>query len=35
VWQDWFGDAPFPLPLLDIPTLLTWGGSGDLESVLG
>jgi hypothetical protein len=34
VWQDWFGDAPFPLPLLDIPNLLTWGGAGDFLTQL-
>ena len=28
-WLDWFGDAPFPLPLLDVPTLLLWGGASD------
>ncbi len=28
-WQDWFGDAPFPLPLLTVPSLLTWGSAGD------
>ena len=28
-WQDWFGDAPKPLPLLDLPTLLVWGGAAD------
>lgn len=33
-WQDWFGDAPFPLPLLDIPSLLFWGGAGDLFTQL-
>ncbi len=31
-WQDWFGDEPFPLPLLDLPTLLVWGGAFDLFS---
>lgn len=25
-WGDWFGDAPKPLPLLDLPNLLVWGG---------
>ncbi|WP_136517568.1 alpha/beta hydrolase [Cellulomonas telluris] len=24
-WQDWFGAEPFPLPLLTVPSLLTWG----------
>lgn len=33
-WQDWFGDAPFPLPLLDVPHLLVWGGPGDLFTQL-
>jgi hypothetical protein len=33
-WHDWFGGAPFPLPLLTIPSLLTWGGSGDLFTQL-
>jgi pimeloyl-ACP methyl ester carboxylesterase len=28
-WGDWFGGVPFPLPRLDLPTLLTWGGVGD------
>lgn len=31
-WQDWFGDEPFPLPLLDLPTLLVWGDGFDLFS---
>lgn len=31
-WQDWFGDEPFPLPLLDLPTLLVWGEGFDLFS---
>ncbi len=33
-WGDWFGDAPKPLPLLDLPTLLVWGGAGDLFTQL-
>ena len=33
-WQDWFGDDPFPLPLLDLPTLLVWGLGEDLFSPL-
>jgi dienelactone hydrolase len=33
-WQDWFGDEPFPLPLLDLPTLLVWGGASDLFTQL-
>lgn len=33
-WHDWFGGAPFPLPLLTIPSLLTWGGPGDLFTQL-
>ena len=33
-WQDWFGDAPFPLPLLDLPTLLMWGLGQDTFSPL-
>ena len=33
-WQDWFGDEPFPLPLLDLPTLLMWGLGQDLFSPL-
>ena len=33
-WQDWFGDEPFPLPLLDLPTLLVWGLGQDLFSPL-
>jgi hypothetical protein len=33
-WQDWFGDDPFPLPLLDLPTLLMWGQGQDLFSPL-
>ncbi len=28
-WGDWFGGVPFPLTLLDLPTLLMWGGLGD------
>lgn len=28
-WQDWFGAEPFPLPLLDLPTLLVRGGAAD------
>lgn len=31
-WQDWFGDEPLPLPLMDLPSLLAWGGAGDLSS---
>lgn len=33
-WHDWFGDEPFPLPLVDLPTLLVWGGPGDLFTQL-
>jgi alpha/beta superfamily hydrolase len=33
-WQDWFGASPFPLPLLDLPTLLMWGLDMDLFSQL-
>ena len=33
-WQDWFGGSPFPLPLLDLPTLLVWGLDFDLFSQL-
>ncbi|WP_456788941.1 hypothetical protein [Cellulomonas sp. P5_C5] len=33
-WQDWFGGSPFPLPLLDMPTLLLWGLGFDLFSQL-
>ncbi|KQS97525.1 alpha/beta hydrolase family protein [Cellulomonas sp. Leaf395] len=33
-WQDWFGGSPFPLPLLDLPTLLVWGLDIDLFSQL-
>ena len=33
-WQDWFGAEPFPLPLLTVPSLLTWGGPGDLFTQL-
>lgn len=33
-WQDWFGDTPCPLPLLDIPSLLMWGMGQDLFSPL-
>lgn len=33
-WQDWFGDAPKPLPLLDLPNLLVWGGAADLFTQL-
>ena len=33
-WQDWFGGSPFPLPLLDLPTLLVWGLDLDLFSQL-
>lgn len=33
-WQDWFGGEPFPLPLLDMPTLLMWGLGFDLFSQL-
>lgn len=33
-WGDWFGDAPQPLPLLDLPTLLVWGGPADLFTQL-
>lgn len=29
-WEhEWVGDEPFPLPLLDVPSLLTWGGGAD------
>jgi hypothetical protein len=33
-WGDWFGDAPQPLPLLDLPNLLIWGGPADLFTQL-
>lgn len=33
-WQDWFGDEPFPLPLVDRPTLLVWGGPSDSFTAL-
>ena len=33
-WQDWFGGEPFPLPLLTVPSLLTWGGAADLFTQL-
>lgn len=33
-WGDWFGDAPKPLPLLDLPSLLVWGGASDLFTQL-
>jgi pimeloyl-ACP methyl ester carboxylesterase len=26
-WGDWFGDEPFPLPLLNMPSLMVWGES--------
>lgn len=33
-WQDWFGDEPFPLTLLQIPSLLMWGLGFDMFSPL-
>ena len=33
-WQDWFGDEPFPLTRLQIPTLLMWGLGFDSFSPL-
>lgn len=33
-WGDWFGGVPFPLTRLDLPTLLLWGGPGDLFTQL-
>ncbi len=33
-WQEWFGGEPFPLPLLDMPTLLAWGLDSDQNSPL-
>lgn len=33
-WQDWFGTEPFPLPLLQVPTLLVWGNGFDNFSQL-
>ncbi len=33
-WQDWAGDTPFPLPLLEVPSLLVWGGPFDFFSQL-
>lgn len=33
-WQDWFGDEPFPLPLLRVPSLVVWGRGRDTFSPL-